>query len=114
LAGLLAGGVGALIASAVSVTLLIIFPTTLSSLSSTSSLSPDTSTIAIVSGIVSAIFGIAIWCGLGAGLAALGGLIGQNQFRTAHPELAQPYAYAPYPGYPPAPPVGAYPPPPPG
>jgi len=113
LAGLLAGGVGALVNSAISVALLIVFPTTLSSLNSTSSLGPDTTTLVIVS-VVGAIFGIAIWGGLGAGLAALGGLIGQNQFRAAHPELAQPYAYAPYAGYPPAPPVGAYPPPPPG
>jgi hypothetical protein len=118
LAGLLAGGVGALVNSAVSVTLLFVFPTTLSSLGGASALNSDTSDSfmvgVVIGAVIGAIFGLLIWGGLGAGLAALGGLIGQSQFRAAHPELAQPayYAYAPYPGYPPAPPVGAYPPPP--
>ena len=122
LAGLLAGGVGALVNSVVSLILLFVFPTTLNSLGSTSTLSSDTSAFYIVGFVIGLIFGLLIWGGLGAGLGALGGLIGQNQFRAAHPELAQApyYAYAPYagypgyPGYPPAPPFGAYPPPPPG
>jgi hypothetical protein len=120
LAGLLAGGVGSLVNSAVSVTLLFVFPTTLSSLGATSTLNSDTSDSfmvgVVISAVLGAIFGLLIWGGLGAGLGALGGLIGQNQFRAAHPELVPPYpyAYAPYPGYPPAPPLGAYPPPPPG
>jgi hypothetical protein len=123
LAGLLAGGVGALVNATVSVIQLFVFPTTLSSLGATGALNPDTSDSLMVSVIIGAViggvFGLLIWGGLGAGLGALGGLIGQNQFRAAHPELAQPYAYAPYPGYPPAgyppaPPMGAHPPPPPG
>jgi hypothetical protein len=120
LAGLLAGGVGSLVNSAVSVTLLFVFPTTLSSLGATSTLNSDTSDSfmvgVVISAVLGAIFGLLIWGGLGAGLGALGGLIGQNQFRAAHPELVQPYpyAYAPYPGYPAAPPMGAYLPPPPG
>lgn len=115
LAGLLAGGVGALVNSAVSVTLLLVYPTTLSALSTTSTLDSDTGAIVIASAVIGGVFSLLIWGGLGAGLGALGGLIGQNQFRAAHPELAQPYpyAYAHYPGYPPAPPMGAYPPPPP-
>jgi hypothetical protein len=119
LAGLLAGGVGALVNGAVSVILLFVLPSTLSPLGTTSALSSDTSDSAVMIGVVvgaiiGLIFGLLIWGGLGAGLGALGGLIGQNQFRAAHPELAQPYpyAYAPYPGYPPVPPMGAYPPPP--
>ncbi len=114
LAGLLAGGVGALVNSAVSMILLFVFPTTLSSLSTTSTLDSDTGAFFIAGFVIGAIFSLVIWGGLGAGLGALGGLIGQNQFRAAHPELVQPYpyAYAPYSGYPPAPPMGAYPPPP--
>jgi hypothetical protein len=114
LSGLLAGGVGALVNGVVSVIVTFVFPT---SLSPTSTLDSNAATtIAIVGGVIGLIFGLLIWGGLGAGLGALGGLIGQNQFRAAHPELAQPYpyGYAPYPGYPPVPPMGAYPPPPPG
>jgi hypothetical protein len=116
LAGLLTGGVGALVNSVVSLIVTFVFPTTLPSLGGTSALNSDTSAFFIVGFVVGLIFGLLIWVGLGAGLGALGGLIGQNQFRAAHPELAQPYpyAYAPYPGYPPVPPMGAYLPPPPG
>ena len=117
LAGLLAGGVGALVNGAVSVILLFVLPSTLSSLGTINSDTSDSAVMigVVVGAIIGLIFGLLIWGGLGAGLGALGGLIGQNQFRAAHPELAQPYpyAYAPYPGYPPAPPMGAYPPPPP-
>jgi hypothetical protein len=117
LAGLLAGGVGALVNSVASLIVTFVFPTTLTSLGASSTLTSDTSTFYIVGFVAGLIFGLVIWGGLGAGLGALGGLIGQSQFRAAHPELAQSgyYAYAPYtgyPGYPPAPPVGAYPPPP--
>ena len=112
LAGLLAGGVGALVNSVVSLIVLFVFPTTVNPLGSTSALNSDTSAFYIVGFVVGLIFGLLIWGGLGAGLGALGGLIGQSQFRAAHPELVQQYGYAPYPGYPPAPPVGAYPPPP--
>ena len=118
LAGLLAGGVGALVNSVASLIVTFVFPTTLTSLGASSTLTSDTSAFYIVGFVVGLIFGLLIWGGLGAGLGALGGLIGQNQFRAAHPELAQPgyYAPAPYagypPGYPPAPPMGAYPPPP--
>ncbi|HET9112006.1 MAG TPA: hypothetical protein VFN78_14345 [Ktedonobacterales bacterium] len=72
-------------------------------------------------GIIGAVVGLLIAIGIGAGIAALGGLVGRNQFARAHP--AQPMLesyYTPvappppgYPahpqGYPPAP--GAYPPP---
>jgi hypothetical protein len=116
LAGLLAGGVGTLVSSVVSLIVTFVFPTTVTSIGGTSALDSDTSAFYIVGFVVGLIFGLVIWGGLGAGLGALGGLIGQNQFRAAHPELVPPYpyAYAPYPGYPPAPPLGAYPPPPPG
>jgi hypothetical protein len=115
LAGLLAGGVGTLVSSVVSLIVTFVFPTTVTSIDGTSALDSDTSAFYIVGFVVGLIFGLVIWGGLGAGLGALGGLIGQNQFRAAHPELAQPYlyAYAPYPVYPPVPPMGAYPPPPP-
>jgi hypothetical protein len=115
LAGLLAGGVGTLVNSVVSLIVTFVFPTTVTSIGGPSGLDSNTSAFYIVGFVVGLIFGLVIWGGLGAGLGALGGLIGQNQFRAAHPELAQPYpyAYAPYPVYPPVPPMGAYPPPPP-
>jgi hypothetical protein len=119
LAGLLAGGLGKLITGTVTVTLLFLsralFPT---SRAGGIPIVPAAGTAQIV---ITAIGGLVIWCGLGAGLGALGALVGQSQFRTAHPELAQPRPYAsapyppgPYPGYPPVPPMGAYPPPPSG
>ncbi len=91
LAGLLAGGVGALVSSVVSLIVTFVFPSTLSSLGATSTLGSDAGDPFIVGFIIgviiSAIFGLLIWGGLAAGLGALGGLIGQNQFRAAHPEL---------------------------
>ncbi|HEX3269829.1 MAG TPA: hypothetical protein VHR15_04210 [Ktedonobacterales bacterium] len=118
LAGLLAGGVGALVSGAVSVILLFVLPSAVSPFGAINSDTSDSAVMAgvVVGAVIGLIFGLLIWGGLGAGLGALGGLIGQNQFRAAHPELVQPYpyAYAPYPGYPPVPPMGAYPPPPPG
>jgi hypothetical protein len=107
LAGLFAGGVGALLSGVVSVTLAVVFPRTFSDYVEIQT----TVTAALASIVIGSVVGLVIWSGLGAGLGALGALIGQSQFRAAHPELAQP---RPYPGYPPAPPLGAYPPPPPG
>jgi hypothetical protein len=116
LAGLLAGGVGALINSVASLIMTFVFPNTLATSTTVNVLNTNSSAYLIVGFVVGLLFGLVLWGALGAGLGALGGLIGQSQFRASHPELAQPYpyAYAPYPGYLPAPPVGAYPPPPPG
>jgi hypothetical protein len=116
LAGLLAGGVSALVTGAVAVILALVFRHTPFSLGATSARhASDTFIVSVISALISAIAGLLIWSGLGAGLGALGALVGQRQFRAAHPELAQRrlYASAPSPGYPPLPSVGAVPPPPP-
>jgi hypothetical protein len=117
LAGLLAGGLGGLINGAVAVTLLFLSPALFPSGSTLGIPIAPAATHIPVWIVITAIVGLVIWCGVGAGLGALGALVGQSQFRAAHPELAQPRPYpsAPYPGnYPPTPPMGAYPPPPPG
>ncbi len=81
-------------------------------------------------GIIGAVFGLLFAIGIGAGIAALGGLVGRNQFDKAHPAQpmlesyyspmappppgypAHPQGYPPAPGaYPPAGAPGAYPPP---
>ena len=79
----------------------------LSTSSSTSTLSPDSvRTIAIATGVGVAVFGILFAIGLGAGLGALGGLIGRNiskvepvQAVPVYPvyPIAQPAPYASYP-----------------
>lgn len=81
-------------------------------------------------GIIGAVFGLLIAIGIGAGIAALGGLVGRSQFAQAHPPQpmlesyyspvappppgypAHPQGYPPTPGaYPPSGAPGAYPPP---
>lgn len=64
-------------------------------------------TVLIASVLIGSIIGIALAIGWGAGLGALGGLIGRNSWRKQHPQ--QPYPGQPYPGQP-YPPIQQYPP----
>jgi len=57
-------------------------------------------TAAIFGGVGFAIFGILFACGLGAGLGALGGLIGKNSSRVTLPSTYPPFPGQPYPGQP--------------
>lgn len=121
-AGMWTGAIYGILDFVVSMVLFFQFnlPRVLNNLPSTttSTTSPDTlRTAAIIGGVGAAVFGLLFAIGLGAGLGALGGLIGRNTSKfKAVPAVAAMPAYPVYPGqpapYPPyAPPAqpGAYP-----
>jgi hypothetical protein len=108
LTGLIAGAIGALVGA--TVTIIVVTTIVLPKLTIPSTSSVSLSQIqAIVTGvvIVAAIFGIAIDAGLGAGVAALGGLVGRNSYQQSNPPQLYQQSYYPsaYPGGAP----GAYP-----
>ena len=116
LAGLIAGTIGGVV---LAVFIVIYFATAdLSNFQYQLSQSGDTTNdpraVAVTAGVILAFVIILFYVGVGAGIGALGGLLGRAQ-APAHLRYAgMPYSGMPYygmsPGYPPAP--GAYPPPP--
>ena len=111
ISGLLAGIIYAVIAYVVNAVVVILDPSAITSALNTA-LGPSgaanpplpTQQLVLISAVVDVVCGGLLLAGIGAGMGALGGLIGQSQYRGKNP---QPAFGAPYPGMP-----GAYPPPP--
>lgn len=132
IAGLIAGALYGVVAATVAV----ITVQTRGLQGAGASINPTTAhSILIVVSIVVVVLAIAFECGIGAGIGALGGLVGRNQYDRTHPAQPMvgslytpmapppgyppsgypPSGYPPAPGYPPSgypPAPGAYPPPP--
>lgn len=116
LAGLLAGVLGGLAAGIIIVIALAVgkIPPT-----PASSNVHITRSVLILGGVIAAIFVVLLYAALGAGVGAIGGLIGKNTYQARYPAptyqesmyqgYQQPGAYPPPGGYPPPPPPGAYP-----
>lgn len=118
LTGLVTGAFGSLIGGGVGLVMdfLVVIPALVSLASSLGQNPAQYQQSQTVSDIVGAIFSVVVYAGIGAGLGALGGLVGRNSYQQAHPapsyeqSFYQPGAYPPAPGYPL--PQGQYAPPP--
>ena len=111
-AGVIAGALAGVVGAIITIATLAVRP--FPALPSGTNLSPEQfHTFTTVISIIGAIVGLALTIGIGAGLAALGGLVGRSQFEAAHPVPLMTESYytpmAPAPGYP-VHPQGAYPP----
>lgn len=111
-AGVIAGALAGVVGAIITIATLSLRP--LPTLTAGTNLSPEQlRTFTTVISIIGAVVGLAIAIGIGAGLAALGGLVGRSQFEAAHPAPLMTESYytpiAPAPGYP-VHPQGAYPP----
>lgn len=115
--GLIAGLVGGVVSGIVGVVVVVIRPPVVDT-AGTNLTQSELQTAIIIGAIVGVVLVLLVEAGLGAGLGALGALVGRGQYQTQHPAAAyqdsmyqgiQQPGYPPQPGYP-AP--GAYPPPP--
>lgn len=114
--GMLTGIVAALIGGIVTLVRYVVDPNALGGLGPGGQPNPFANDPTAVYAIMGAslLCGLVFTAGLGAGLGALGGLVGQRQYRERFKAYAYGGQYMPYPyGMPyPPPPLGAYPPPP--